>query len=949
MIILLHINQFLALKPEMKRHTLVKSVTKMPKTKLEIFINIFPKIMELNEPVDNDDALFDILISDLLDGEESLRTGYSDDWMDETILHQDEHVPLKQESPIGSTLSTHSVTNFVPDKIYLDDFCRPPGILDDDDDDEDVDDYEDHPPKDWKRKRKRPFNPDAEIIAEATERNLKLLNLDPNSKEGKKQKRKIRNRMSAQMHRERKKAYIETLEGMVRERNLKINELQNSLRSISLENERLRGQLNMLVPDEDSEMGRHHNVAIPLSNDFQSHMTDGTTTSSSTNNSDNYDSDASHSSVSVSSPTRPNSSLLRAGLSLFSFLSMLSITVLRDPSTGLTNSILSRPYDMTTTSTYTDISSDLSSAITHHLPHFHLQLGGDVSSPPSSKQLSLPGTFPVDTPSSSSSSSSSYDHKGRILFSTSTSTKSTDNYPTDHRPLMSSSEYPKQTQTQTYRELPLPHVALPAAMYMSSPSSSAAASMSTSKALWKYQNRLVQLFPQLPSEALDDNIYSAPLPRTTTKKTTTTMTKKNGNLRSRSRQSQSQPQEPVYDNDDQVNIDESNGQGQGSGQFQSTSGALVLAGGGAPLTWSGSGSVDEHLMSQGSISRVLMTHGRALLDQTLLSSTSTSTSTAIPPHPRRHPSDDASSVTPFHDLPYTPPPITVSPHDSRRSDVIPTIIAVDPASYKSPPLSTSPPVLMMLLPASAIRSGNAWDEGSNGPLADILKNLEENEYKSSGYAYTAPGSGFGTGFDGYEDQNSTGSVWVEIGCTVFRAQLETFLTCFIGTEPPTVIQRDSIEYKWKSLRSVPNSGINFQSPQGKYPINHYHDSQILPESNESLIELNLEHNHGDKRRENAKISPSRELYTIKCYIKSWQGVSINIAHSHLVFMADQIISSGGPNSKQPWSLTRITSVDCVRPSALLVSYADIIVNIVVSKVVSIFLGGVVTNELALLP
>ena len=38
------------------------------------------------------------------------------------------------------------------------------------------------------------------------------MNIDPNSKEGKKQKRLIRNRMSAQLHRERKREHLKQLE-----------------------------------------------------------------------------------------------------------------------------------------------------------------------------------------------------------------------------------------------------------------------------------------------------------------------------------------------------------------------------------------------------------------------------------------------------------------------------------------------------------------------------------------------------------------------------------------------------------------------------------------------------------------------------------------------------------------------------------------------------------------
>ena len=91
---------------------------------------------------------------------------------------------------------------------------------------------------------------DARLIATATEEHLRLLNIDPNSKEGKRQRRKIRNKMSAQLHRERKKNYIDSLEEQVRERDAKIGQLQNKIRLLASENETLRAELDL--PSSDS-------------------------------------------------------------------------------------------------------------------------------------------------------------------------------------------------------------------------------------------------------------------------------------------------------------------------------------------------------------------------------------------------------------------------------------------------------------------------------------------------------------------------------------------------------------------------------------------------------------------------------------------------------------------------------------------------------------------------
>lgn len=88
-------------------------------------------------------------------------------------------------------------------------------------------DFRDSSPLNFRRhKRQRQNDDEARIIAAETEIHLKKMNLDPESKEGKIEKRKIQNRMSAQLHRERKRAYIETLEEEVRVRDALITKLR---------------------------------------------------------------------------------------------------------------------------------------------------------------------------------------------------------------------------------------------------------------------------------------------------------------------------------------------------------------------------------------------------------------------------------------------------------------------------------------------------------------------------------------------------------------------------------------------------------------------------------------------------------------------------------------------------------------------------------------------------
>lgn len=94
------------------------------------------------------------------------------------------------------------------------------------------------------KKRKVSNNPSAQLIATATAETLESMNIDPNSKEGKKTKRQIRNRMSAQHHRDKKNQYIQTLEDMMKKKDLEINRLRQEMQMIQSENTFLRDNVS---------------------------------------------------------------------------------------------------------------------------------------------------------------------------------------------------------------------------------------------------------------------------------------------------------------------------------------------------------------------------------------------------------------------------------------------------------------------------------------------------------------------------------------------------------------------------------------------------------------------------------------------------------------------------------------------------------------------------------
>ena len=64
-----------------------------------------------------------------------------------------------------------------------------------------------------------------------------LEHLDPDSKEAKKKRRLIRNRMSAQLHRERKKAYVGQLEDQLQAKENQLKLLQEQLAAMAMESE----------------------------------------------------------------------------------------------------------------------------------------------------------------------------------------------------------------------------------------------------------------------------------------------------------------------------------------------------------------------------------------------------------------------------------------------------------------------------------------------------------------------------------------------------------------------------------------------------------------------------------------------------------------------------------------------------------------------------------------
>ncbi|TMW59614.1 hypothetical protein Poli38472_004683 [Pythium oligandrum] len=103
------------------------------------------------------------------------------------------------------------------------------------------------------------FTPEIDAAGEERIRAMEaqLETLDPDSKEAKKKRRLIRNRMSAQLHRERKKAYVGQLEDQLLEKDRELKLLQEKMAKMMDESAKLKQQLT------DAEKQAQTQLAAP--------------------------------------------------------------------------------------------------------------------------------------------------------------------------------------------------------------------------------------------------------------------------------------------------------------------------------------------------------------------------------------------------------------------------------------------------------------------------------------------------------------------------------------------------------------------------------------------------------------------------------------------------------------------------------------------------------------
>ena len=577
-----------------------------------------------------------------------------------------------------------------------------------------------------KRKRANQKQPsaDADIIATATEENLRKLGIDPNSNEGKKQRRKIRNRLSAQLHRERKKGYISYLEGLVRERDAKLLTVSTEYSRLIMEVEKLR---------KASGTNRNIDDSIGYSSGA------GHTDSDAGEDSDTVSISSDVNGANLSPPSSPvkgftmgtrfKGSKIGSAFSLFSAVLMISITIFGPHFQNVNNTVLESdgsPREAKGSSTLSIGDSE----------GYNLKLSdpNSLEFDAHSKQL-IPSIH------------------GRNLLSSAVS--STPQILTD--PPNESEESNRFAEHVAKSLIRSTRVGLNSQSVVSG----------NNQALWHFYDHVTDLYPPyLPyySPDLDPS-------RNKTASCHKVRIARRKNLRSREEsnvtysvisgreEEQSGQLQTTYDATNTKSSHDAEDLGDmgktlvsvppPSSMMQSPAATTTRRTGQRAIDYSTESSSTSSPSSTkySSVSRVLLTQGRALLDPSLV----------------MHPEGEKSNVVPTNKGKTAADTIlkTLSTWTGGRATEEPPVVRVGINTMGSSPVDPSSPnnMLVLLLPASAVRWGKNWQESSEGTMEAMLKGLNFSE------------GSHGKMDDGEPHGAVEEGMWVEIGCSVIKAQL----------------------------------------------------------------------------------------------------------------------------------------------------------------------------------
>ena len=619
-------------------------------------------------------------------------------------------------------------------------------------------------------KHNKPPNPDSQRIITATEEHFKLLNLDPDSKEGKSQRRRIRNRLSAQFHRERKKNYIAHMESLIKERDLKLQEIAAVIDALTNENETLKMQVTM---GKSLTMGGRNDSVTNFSqvssgfgsNTTHASLSDDVTDDSSMGLSTAPSSPSSaaftgtspgHHSPSPRTSFSRSSAAVRSGVSLLSVFFMLGITLFGQQ--GVKNSADTALEVKTASGSFFDtplhmlhVPSQYTATVNHDHHHAHKNHDVEQSLAPS---------------------------HGRVLLSQS----SDQNKPFSTLPSTVKQQFNTESQAQHMKDSNFNTVAAGGGGVLSG------------TPMWKYESKVADLYPlklnplvgglgrfqRFPSD--DDvefiegrNVTNGNLSRTRRRYLRTRFDATNGTAVHPSLSDT--PPSLVKESMSDVTASGGDGREEGKGLwpwsapplsssqwvskswntgFLSDRPATVASSLDTPSPVAR--SLDPSSSSSFSLSRVLLTSGRALLDPAMMMTTAEETSAGT--------SNVSVSGSSTDLIPSTWMPKVVSTwmnsnnnNDNHGSTIK---LATTATSSSSGAAGSSSNMLVMLLPASSVRWGRVWGESAEGTIESMLHGLRVGN--STGAAGDANGENGGV-------KDDLEGMWVEIGCSIKRVQL----------------------------------------------------------------------------------------------------------------------------------------------------------------------------------
>ena len=555
------------------------------------------------------------------------------------------------------------------------------------------------------------------------------MGIDPDSNEGKKQRRKIRNRLSAQLHRERKKGYISYLEGLVKERDVKLSTVTIDMSRILSENVSLRLKL------EIASGKRNENT------DYSSGA--GHTDSDTGEDSDTVSISSETATATSSTPSftpkrsykigsRFKGSKIGSAFSVFSAVLMISITVF-GPFIQNMNPIQFEP----------DNSPLLITTAENH----------DIIMP----SLKLPENEEIVTLDLDSNNKQLIPSRGRKLLSTTTNEYDTTELSDRTRP-----STPSLTGAESDATSLIPVTASGSNRLVFSSQNSAL--LPKNQALWQFHDHITDLYPPF------ENYYS---PNTESSGNYTTgkievHVNERKHLRRRVANDSSTPLGDENSVSDHVHMvpkvqDPSDNMGKTLVSVYSLissmqSPSLSAAHGSSPRPRSQPSqpslefTADAAPKQHASVSRILLTQGRALLDPSLVMRPQGAKSNVVP--------------TPKEDTVTDALLKTLSTWTGSRSSDEPPVVRVGVNTMGTSPVdpqSSAGNMLVMLLPASAVRWGKNWGDSSEGTMEAMLKGLNFTDSTYGAHGRNMGGeSGSGESDDG---------MWIEIACSVFKAQL----------------------------------------------------------------------------------------------------------------------------------------------------------------------------------